>query len=239
MEWVEAIGDTLEYIESNLCSDLSAEFLSRRVHIPPFYFQKGFSLLCQMTLGEYVRKRRLDAAGTELAAGDAKVIDVALKYGYDSPDSFAKAFTRFHSVSPAMAHTGATLRSFAPLKIKLTMEGGYSMEYKIVAKDSFTVVGHQKTFAYENAKNDIPAFWQQHFAEGGGKYVCGMYGVNIDESMGGTEFIYLIADDYKDGAEVSEGYTKITIPAFTWAVFPSRGSMPETFQNVNTQIFSQ
>ncbi|MDD4493341.1 MAG: helix-turn-helix domain-containing protein [Eubacteriales bacterium] len=165
MEWMESISRAIEYIENHITEEISIDSIARQVSISPFYFQKGFSLLCGFTVMEYIRKRRLALAGSELVSTDAKVIDVALKYGYDSPDSFTKAFTRFHGMTPAMGRKdGVTLKSFAPLKIKISLEGGYLMDYKITQKDSFTVIGASKTFKYDNAKVEIPKFWNEHYA---------------------------------------------------------------------------
>ena len=179
-------------------------------------------------------------AGNELATSNEKVIDAALKYGYDSPDSFTKAFTRFHGVTPSMVQKNEEmLKAFAPLKIKLSMEGGYLMDYKIVKKEEFTVLGATKTFTYENAKENVPAFWKEHYATGNGKYVCGMFGINIDEQMEHDTFEYLIADMYNPIKVIPEGFITRTIPAFTWAVFPCKGAMPNALQDVNTKIFSE
>ena len=195
MEWMAIIGKSIQLIEDNLAGELSADAVARAVHVSPFYFQKGFAMLCGMTVGEYIRSRRLARAGVELAAADETVLDIALKYGYDSPDSFTRAFTRFHGVTPAAARrSGAALRSFAPLKIRFTLEGGYLMDYRLIHKDAFTVLANAKTFPYENAKALVPQFWQKHFAAGKGKTVMGTYGVNIDKDMGGETFDYLIAD---------------------------------------------
>ena len=177
MEWMAIIGKSIQFIEDNLAGELSADAVARAVHMSPFYFQKGFAMLCGMTVGEYIRSRRLARAGVELAAADETVLDIALKYGYDSPDSFARAFTRFHGVTPA-----AALRSFAPLKIRFTPEGGYLMHYRLIHKDAFTVLANAKTFPYENAKALVPQFWQEHFAAGKGKTVMGTYGVNIADT---------------------------------------------------------
>ena len=98
MEWTKAICEAVEYIEEHMTEELTTERVAEHVSISPFYFQKGFSMLCGLTVMEYIRNRRLTLAGGELIAGDEKIIDVALKYGYDSPDSFAKAFTRFHGL---------------------------------------------------------------------------------------------------------------------------------------------
>lgn len=240
MEWMESISKAIEYIEAHINEEMTVDDIAGKVSISPFYFQKGFSLLCGFTIMEYIRNRRLALAGSELVTTDAKVIDIAIKYGYNSPDSFAKAFTRFHGVTPSMVRKdGTMLKSFAPLKIKLSLEGGYIMDYRITKKDSFTVIGVSKSFKYENAKSEIPQFWTEHYAAGNGKYVCGMFGVNIDEKMGGDEFEYLIADSYNPVIDIPEGFVTKTIPSFTWAVFPCKGAMPESLQNVNNKIFSE
>ncbi len=240
MEWIDGISQAISYIEENLTEKLTIEEIAKRALISPFYFQKGFSLLCGFTVGDYIRQRRLALAGSELVSTDAKIIDIAVKYGYDSPDSFTKAFTRFHGITPTAARRdGALIKSFAPLKISLTLKGGFTMDYKIVEKDSFTVIGASKKFLYDDAKSEIPKFWAEHYQNGKGNTVCGMYGVNIDESMGGKEFEYLIADDYDGKSEVPDGFTLKTVPAFTWAIFPCNGAMPSAMQEVNQSIFSE
>ena len=113
------------------------------------------------------------------------------------------------------------------------------MEYKIKKKESFTVLAAAKEFGYENAKREIPAFWQEHYASGKGKTVCGMFGINIDPQMGNEKFEYLIADIYHPSVDIPEGFVVKTIPAFTWAVFPCRGAMPDALQDVNVKIFSE
>lgn len=99
MEWAKAISTAIEYIEENITENLSAEEIARQVNISHFYFQKGFVMLCGITITEYIRNRRLALAAEELTSG-AAVIDTAIKYGYSSPDSFAKAFYRFHGERP-------------------------------------------------------------------------------------------------------------------------------------------
>ncbi|MFA6694911.1 MAG: AraC family transcriptional regulator, partial [Bacillota bacterium] len=126
MEWIEGIREAINYIEKNITEELTIEKIAERAFVSPFYFQKGFAMLCGFTVGEYVRQRRLTLAGSEIVSTDGKIIDIALKYGYNSPDSFTKAFTRFHGVTPtAVRKDGAMIKSFAPLKIKFTLEGGY------------------------------------------------------------------------------------------------------------------
>lgn len=145
----------------------------------------------------------------DLAAGEEKIIDIALKYGYDSPDSFTRAFTRFHGVTPTSAR-----------------------KEQVMLK-TFTVIANEKVFPYEGAKDTVPQFWQEHYQAGKGKTVMGVYGINIDESMGQDTFVYLIADPYNPAMEVPEGFITRTIPEFTWAVFPCRGAMPDSLQDEN------
>ncbi|HEX3016334.1 MAG TPA: AraC family transcriptional regulator [Caproicibacter sp.] len=240
MGWVECIGEAISYIEDHITDELKIETVAKQVLLSPFYFQKGFTMLCGFTVGEYIRERRLTLAGSELVSTDRKIIDIALKYGYDSPDSFTKAFTRFHGVTPtAVRKDGAMFKSFAPLKIKLTLEGGYVMDYKIIEKASFTVMGASKTFKYDGAKTEIPKFWLELHQPGKERVVCGMYGISVDESMGSDEFEYLIADNYNPVAEVPEGFVTKVIPAYTWAVFACRGGMPQSLQDVNKKIFTE
>lgn len=217
MEWMDAIGKSIEFIEEHVTDNICAEDIANHVYMSQLYFQKGFSMLCGYTVMEYIRNRRLALAGGELATTDAKVIDVALKYGYESPDSFTKAFTRFHGISPTMVRReNVMIKTFAPLKIEISLKGGYLMNYKIVKKEEFSVVAASKRFDYENCKKEIPVFWKEHYEKGNGKYVCGMFGINIDESMGNDSFEYMIADVYNPSADVPEGFVTRTIPAFTW-----------------------
>jgi len=240
LEWMEGISEAIRYIEENITEELPIENIAKRAFVSPFYFQKGFAMLCGVTVGEYIRKRRLALAGSELVSSDGKIIDIALKYGYDSPDSFTKAFTRFHGVTPsAVRKEGAMMKSFAPLKIIFSLEGGFIMDYKIMEKEAFRVLGASRFFSYDTAKAEIPQFWTEHYQEGKGKIVCGMYGVCIDERVGAEGFEYLIADNYDPSTEIPDGFITKVIPKHTWAVFPCKGAMPNALQDVSQKIFSE
>lgn len=240
MDWVKIIKDAIEYIEGNITEDLTVGRIAGKVNTSAFYFQRGFSMLCGYTVGEYVRMRRLSIAGEELLSSDVKVIDLAIKYGYDSPDSFTKAFTRFHGSTPTdVRRGGAMLKSFAPLHIKLILDGGSTMEYKIEEKKAFKVMGISKDFSYENANADVPRFWDEAFLQAKERPVEGMYGVCFDEEMAGNRFRYMIADDYDAKKAERKKLDVHEIKAHTWAVFPCRGPMPLPLQEVNRRIFSE
>lgn len=147
MDWISGIQNAINYIEANLTEELDYGEISKKSFSSEFHFQRVFSLLSGYTLGEYIRNRRLTLAGAELSRGDSKVIDVALKYGYENPDSFARAFLKFHGILPSAAReSGAKLRSFARLNIKITLEGGHTMEYRIENKPEMILTGYKRRF---------------------------------------------------------------------------------------------
>lgn len=160
--WNEGIANAIAYIEENLTGNIDIEQVAQKACVSSFYFQKIFKALCGFTIGEYIRNRRLTLAAQELCSSHIKVIDAALKYGYDSPDSFARAFAAFHGINPSAAREqGSVLNSFAPLKLKLTLEGGTMLEYKIIEKPQFTVMGKLRKFNTETSYREIPKFWQE------------------------------------------------------------------------------
>lgn len=145
--WIEGFQKSIDFMEQNLTEEMNIEEIAGKAALSPFYYQRIFGALCGMTVGEYIRARRMTLAAQELAGAEVKVIDVAVKYGYDSPDSFAKAFQRFHGITPSQAREpGAPLRSFAPMHIKITLEGGNMLDYRIVEKAPFTIVGTKRQF---------------------------------------------------------------------------------------------
>lgn len=240
MDWIRAIGDAIDYIEENITEELSVRDIADRVNISAFYFQKGFSMLCGYTVGKYIQMRRLSLAGSELLSSDIKIIDLAVKYGYDSPDSFTKAFIRFHGSTPTeVRRQGAAVKAFAPLRIRFSLEGGTVMEYRIEEKPAFKVMGISKMFSYESANADIPDFWDEVYVKVEEKPVMGMYGVCYDEEMAGDSFRYMIADDFDNGIAGKKKLEAQEIPAHMWAIFPCRGPMPMPLQELNRRIFSE
>lgn len=236
--WNEGIGNAIAFIEDNLTEDIDINEIADKAYVSSFYFQKIFNVLCGFTVGEYIRNRRLTLAAQELCSTNIKVIDVAIKYCYDSADSFTRAFTKFHGVNPSAAREeGSNLNSFAPLKIKLILEGGNMLEYKIVKKPQFTVMGQLRKFNTETSYGEIPKFWNEYMESDESKVVCGMYGICMDSE--GKNFDYMIADNYIPGNEIPEGYVTQVIPESTWAIFPCHGELPKALQDVNTKIWSE
>ena len=147
MDWITGIQKAIDYIEAHITEELDFDTIARESFSSSFHFQRVFSVLCGYTLGEYIRYRRLSLAGAELTTGDEKVIDVALKYGYETPESFTKAFQKFHGLTPSQARSGgAKLKSFSRLSIKVSLEGGSVMNYRIEEKSLVNLVGYKRRF---------------------------------------------------------------------------------------------
>ena len=148
MDWITGIQNAINYIEDHITEQLDYDIIARESFSSSFHFQRVFSILCGYTLGEYIRYRRLSLAGTALSAGKEKIIDVAFRFGYETPESFSKAFQKFHGVTPSQARSGGVeLKSFSRLSIKVSLEGGSIMNYRIEEKPEMTLVGYTRRFA--------------------------------------------------------------------------------------------
>lgn len=239
MELVESLNEALRYLEDNLLNGANGALAAHHVGISRFYFERTFSALTGMGVGEYLRARRLSLAAQELLTSDAKVIDLALKYGYDTPESFTKAFYRFHGVTPTSARRMSTLlRCQNPLAISIKMEGAAVMNYKIEQMEAFSVYGVERSFNMDDSLSEIPKFWDAFFKEGMQEKVCPMFGVCFDADADGN-FLYLIGDRLQPGAKAPQGLVRREIPAHLWARFTCKGPMPAAIQTTTKQIYSE
>ncbi len=167
------------------------------------------------------------------------MIDLALKYGYDTPESFTKAFSRFHGVTPTSARRMSTLlRCQIPLAITIKMEGVEIMNYKMEQMDAFTVMGVEESFHMDSSLQEIPKFWGEFMQKGLYEKVCPMFGICFDADANGN-FPYLIGEVLHPGKEAPEGLVTREIPAHLWARFACTGPMPGAIQNVTRQIYSE
>ena len=235
---IEGIQESIDSIEKNLTRELDIEDIASIAALSPSYYQRIFGALCGMTVGEYIRARRMSLAAQDLSREDVKVIDIANRYCYDSPDSFAKTFQKFHGITPSQAReTGASLKSFAPLHIKITMEGGTMLDYRIVEKSSFTIFGIKRRFNSDTSYQDIPKFWDEYKEMGANRPVKGTFGICVD--VGGKDSDYWIADLYEPGNDIPEECEAYQIPESIWAQFVCNGQSTDDLQNLNTRIWSE
>ncbi len=250
MDWLTGIQNALNYIEEHLIEEIDYDKVAEEAACSSFYFQRIFSILCGMTLKDYIRNRRLTLAGNELRAANSKVIDIALKYGYESPESFTRAFSKFHGITPSEAKKeDSKLKSFSRLFVKITLSGGNIMDYKIIKKDAFDIIEKVETHTVENSENtkSIPDFWTRSHNDGTIKklldtaadstYIFGIcYGNN---QKAAKTFDYSIAAMCNKNTVVPEGFRKNTIPARTWVVFECKGAMPKAIQDLWHKIVTE
>lgn len=253
MDWITGIQRAIDYVEDHIMEDIDYEEVAKRAYSSSFHFQRVFSILCDFTLGEYIRCRRLSLAGSELLSCDDKIIDIALKYGYDTPESFSRAFSRFHGIAPSQAkNNSAVLKSFSRLSVKLILNGGNTMDYRIETKQAFKLVMKKKQVSCnkELTAADISTFWQQCSMDGTIQALCKyipqdnifgdcIVGASFGKDATEEEFPYAIGGVY-NGLPVEEKDLMVEeIPAHTYVAFPCVGKMPEAFQKLYQQIYSE
>ena len=255
MNWIQGIQRAIDYVEAHITEEIDFEEVAKQAYSSSFHFQRVFGILCGFSLGEYIRMRRLSLAGEELSRGNAKIIDAALKYGYDTPESFSRAFARFHGITPSEARHGGKVKIFTSLSVKLTFTGGSKMDYRIEKREAFQVVCKRKRVGKPqsaNATPDITAMWQEFGADGtmGRLIAClpehpvmkGLLGICFSSELNAKQFPYGIGVEY-DGRPIDDDLEVVTIPAHTYAVFTSKGKMPdafiETYHRIVTEFFPQ
>lgn len=255
MNWIQGIQRAIDYVEAHITEEIDFEEVAKQAYSSSFHFQRVFGILCGFSLGEYIRMRRLSLAGEELSRGNAKIIDAALKYGYDTPESFSRAFARFHGITPSEARHGGKVKIFTPLSVKLTFTGGSKMDYRIEKREAFQVVCKRKRVGKPqsaNATPDITAMWQEFGADGtmGRLIAClpehpvmkGLLGICFSSELNAKQFPYGIGVEY-DGRPIDDDLEVVTIPAHTYAVFISKRKMPdafiETYHRIVTEFFPQ
>lgn len=164
MNWMAAMQQAITYMEEHLLEEINYEDVAKHVHTSSYEFHRAFSFLTGMTANVYIRNRRLSLAGKEIVETNTRITDIALKYGYETSESFTKAFVRFHGIAPKFAREeSAKLVLFNPLVIKITVEGGKSMNYRIVQTEKQKFIALVKSFSNEiindEENHDIPDFW--------------------------------------------------------------------------------
>lgn len=146
MDWIENLQNAIDYIEENITEKIDYEEVAKHAYSSSFHFQRVFGITCGFTLGEYIRRRRLTLAGNDLLSKKMKVIDVAFKYGYKTPESFSRAFYKFHGIMPSQVKNACSVKSFSRLFVKPDFIGGCEMTYKIEEKSELILVGYKKRF---------------------------------------------------------------------------------------------
>ncbi len=251
MNWIQAVQSAIDYVEENITKNVDLEEIAKRAYSSPFHFQRVFGILCGTTIGEYIRIRRLSLAGEELSKGNSKITDVALKYGYDTPESFSRAFTRFHGVTPSEAKRGGKVRIYTPLSVKLVLTGGKKMDYRIVKRAAFQVVCKRRKVEKPQtalSPSDIVETWRELGEDGtinrlisllpSEPVMKGLLGICFSDELQSSRIPYGIGVEY-DGRVIDDDLEVVDVPANTYAVFSCRGKMPEAFAKTYNRIVTE
>jgi len=232
MEWLERMNDALAYMENNLDSKISIEKAAQIACCSQYHFQRMFSYVIGVPLSEYLRRRRLTMAAFDLQGGD-KVIDVALRYGYDSPTAFNRAFHTIHGISPSAAQKpNATLKAFGPVSFQISITGATEMEFRIQEKEAFRVVGIRMKIGdnpIENGEN-IMTFWENVSKNGllrpilqlidGNHTPANLLGLYVGDDGDGSGHYHICAATDKP---TPDGMFAVNVPKHTWAIFSGSG----------------
>lgn len=246
MEWLEKLNEALQYIEENLDGEIEYEKAAKIACCTTYHFQRMFSYIAGTPLSEYIRNRRLTKAALDLQSGD-KVIDVSIRYGYESPTAFNRAFQKVHNVSPSVAQKeGTFLKAYPPISFKITIKGVEEMEYRIVKKEEMRVVG-AKAFLEKNIEDNfktVPMLWQEVAQSGKIMEITSLMDENSTGVLGVSACMdYLDKWEYyiavETDKEVPKGLEEYTIPACTWAVFPGEGQMPTAIQDIEKRAITE
>lgn len=259
MDWIIGMQKAIDYMEDHLTETIDYDVVAAQSYSSSYHFQRVFSILCGFTVGEYIRNRRLTLAGAELAVGDAKVIDVALKYGYESPDSFAKAFQKFHGLLPSQARSnGSNLKSFSRLVLKFSLEGGSMMDYRIEEKDEMILTGYKRHFVGVPGEREdqeeemyVKTRALQYILQALSRSLETNFDIitNVDDDGYDFYIAYQLSEYYRNnlnkdgvlGEEFARYFENVRIPKCTYAVFETeRCAFPtEVYLDLRKKIASE
>lgn len=229
MEWVDGLNAAIAYIEEHLEEELDYDALARIACCPAYHYQRMFAYMAGVPLSEYIRRRRMSRAAVDLQTGD-KVVDVGLRYGYQSPTAFNRAFQAVHGIAPSVVREeGAVVKSFPPLRFTVTIKGAEEMEYRIEKRDAFRIVGISAPLDQDIEKNFslVPQMWGKAAGDGTITRLAalmegspmGLLGVSACGDGEAWRYWIAVASERE-----AEGFETYTVPAAVWAVFPGEGS---------------
>lgn len=253
METIRLLQQAIDYVEQNLHNAIGVEEIAGAAMTSKYHFQRMFHALTGFTVTEYVRNRRLTLAAEELAGTDGKVIDIALKYGYETPEAFARAFQRVHGVTPNMAKKkNVKLKSFSRLSFQIQIKGESEMNYRMVEEKGYSVIG-QEVIIHQDAYSEIPAFVEKIWTDGTHDRINEMagrpagsllFGYYYDFREDGTKR-YLMGMELPEGMEIPEELVNLTIAGQTYAVFdcldkvPNDPELGSDIKNVWRRIYAE
>ena len=244
MDWIERLNHAINHIEEHLTEEMDYERLGQIACCSSYHFQRMFTYMAGIPLGEYIRRRRMSMAAVDLQGNDQKIIDVAAKYGYQSPTAFNRAFQSIHGIAPsAVKSEGVSVKSFPPIQFKIIVRGVEEMEYRIETKEAFRIVGVSVPLHKDIEKNFtvIPPKWQEVAMNGTLQRLCAIMdtepmGVLGISTCNDTEpWRYYIA---VSSTQEKDDFEEYVVPAATWAIFSGEGTN-QSIQELERRIVTE
>ncbi len=244
MEWIDRLNSAIRYMEEHLTDEIDYEQLGRIACCSSWHFQRMFSYMAGIPLSEYIRRRKMSLAAVDLQSSDARIIDIAEKYGYRSPTAFNRAFQSIHGTAPSsVRQEGISVRSFPPITFKITVKGVEEMNYRIETKEAFRIVGVSVPLEKEIEKNFavIPSKWQeislngtlQTLAQMMNQEPMGVLGISTCNEEEPWRYYIAVSTSLEAG-----DYEEYTVPAATWAIFPGEGTN-QSIQELERHIVTE
>lgn len=245
MGYLERMNDAVDYIEHHLDQEIDYEVVAKIACCSANYFQRVFSLIVDVSLSEYIRRRRMTLAAFELQQSSVKIIDLAVKYGYDSPDSFTRAFKKIHGIVPSrVCDADVFIKAFPRINFHISIKGDVEMNYRIEEKKAFKIVGVKRHYkGPEDDENVVPVFWNEMYEKG---IYDALSKLQTGCPKGVHGFIHVKGEqevDYTIGCvsdkEAPIGMSSYTVPKSTWAIFELKGPVKTAMADGWKRIFSE
>jgi len=228
MDWLERMENSMDYIETHMSENIDYDEVARIACCSTYHFQRMFSFITDVPLSEYIRRRRMTLAAFELQNRDLKVINIAFKYGYESPEAFSRAFKKMHGVMPMSARDkGVSLKAYPRMSFHISIKGVAEMNYRIEEKEAFEMFGVSTEINAEGEKpfTEIPAFWSKCIPDGTVDRIRTAAGLGENGQIHAVlynqrsdMFSYMIGY-YLPKSGLPDGFEKLSIPALTYAIF--------------------
>lgn len=228
------LNEIINYIENNLENEIEYEKLARILGVNEYTMKSIFSLICNMSVAEYVRKRRLSNAGVDLYKSSGKIIDIALKYQYENATSFSRAFEKFHGIKPSnVKNNPDKLKVFAKLKFDENVKENKDIEYSIIEKNEFVLYGKGIETTEKTISKDAPQYCEQMQAQYVDKYGPIQYGMVVyEDRFESDKFEYWVLYD----KEIKE-FDKYVIPKSKWIKFEIPSQEAEDIQEMSHKFY--
>ncbi len=244
MEWIERLNQSMNYIEEHLTDEIDYNQLARIACCSTYHYQRMFTYMAGITLAEYIRRRKMSLAAVDLQGGEAKIIDIAQKYGYRSPTAFNRAFQSFHGIAPSsVKDEGISVKSFSPIVFRMSIKGATEMDYRIETKESFRIIGVSAPLQKEIENNFmvVPKMWEdavknqtiQKLATMMDSSPKGLLGVSVCNDV--EQWKYFIA---VSSTKASDEFEEYIVPASTWAIFSGSGTN-QSIQELEQRIITE